>query len=280
MDMITDDLSLEDIERFTVLGCLIAQKGSGGEITLSENTVTTFLKCKKLPEKFIKDFHLREAKSDNGEITASFAHWYKYQMDSTGYERVKKHRKGKNDNGTREDKTRQEKDKTRQELKDLSHFENLWEKYPSKVGKKNALRHHTASVLTEQDMTDIELALSRYVESERVRSGYVMNGSTWFNNWRDWIDYVDPKDVIAEQGKQKEAAAIAERERKAEAEKAEYAKEADDMDAFFRGLSGEDYTKKRAEAVAVMKDLPEMGAKMLIEFKMWEMENERNATQD
>ena len=66
-------------------------------------------------------------------------------------------------------------------------FEFLWNLYPNKDGKKAALKHFHASVKSPQDSADIQAALANYLESEKVKNGYIKNGSTWFNNWRDWI---------------------------------------------------------------------------------------------
>jgi len=68
-------------------------------------------------------------------------------------------------------------------------FEDIWSKYPNKDGKKDALRHFKASVKNEKDMDDIHQALNNYLNSEKVKKGFIKNGSTWFNNWRDWINY-------------------------------------------------------------------------------------------
>lgn len=68
-------------------------------------------------------------------------------------------------------------------------FEALWARYPNKDGKKHALRHFNASVKTDQDYADIRTALENYLSSERVFKGFVKNGSTWFNDWRPWVDY-------------------------------------------------------------------------------------------
>jgi hypothetical protein len=70
-------------------------------------------------------------------------------------------------------------------------FELIYSNYPSKVGKKAAIRHFNASVKTLDDLQDIEKALNNYLQSERVKKGYIQNASTWFNNWRDWIDTTD-----------------------------------------------------------------------------------------
>ncbi len=71
----------------------------------------------------------------------------------------------------------------------LSLFEKLWAKYPNKDGKKEALRHFQASVKTESDMQNIETALINYLASDTVKQGFIKNGSTWFNNWRDWVSF-------------------------------------------------------------------------------------------
>ena len=67
-------------------------------------------------------------------------------------------------------------------------FESVWVRYPSRIGKKEALRHFNASVKTGQDYIDINKALDNYVISDKVKRGFIQNGSTWFNNWRDYVD--------------------------------------------------------------------------------------------
>lgn len=76
-------------------------------------------------------------------------------------------------------------DKKREEC--LFDFETLWIKYPSKIGKDFAFKHFKASVRSEKDYQDIQTALENYIKSERVTKGYIQNGSTWFNNWHDWV---------------------------------------------------------------------------------------------
>ena len=73
-------------------------------------------------------------------------------------------------------------------------FDELWTKYPNKVGKKEAERHFHASVKIEQDWIDIQTSLKNYLESERVKKGFIQNGSRWFGDWRSWIS-ATPKPV-------------------------------------------------------------------------------------
>jgi hypothetical protein len=69
-------------------------------------------------------------------------------------------------------------------------FEDIWETYPKTLGKKKALKHFISSVKSEVDFENIKTALANYKASiigKEVQ--YIQHGSTWFNNWRDWIDY-------------------------------------------------------------------------------------------
>lgn len=68
-------------------------------------------------------------------------------------------------------------------------FEYLWAKYPNKDGKQSALKHFKSTVKTADDYESIKMALGNYLKSERVFNGFIKNGSTWFNNWKDWITY-------------------------------------------------------------------------------------------
>jgi hypothetical protein len=70
-------------------------------------------------------------------------------------------------------------------------FEKIWAIYPKRVGRKEALRHFAATVKTDQDYADIHKALENYKRTKNVIEGnlsYIQNGSTWFNNWRDWLN--------------------------------------------------------------------------------------------
>jgi hypothetical protein len=69
-------------------------------------------------------------------------------------------------------------------------FESLWIRYPKPLGKKQALRHFLASVKTDEDWKNINSALNNYLKTENVVKGnvqYIKHGSTWFNNWQDYI---------------------------------------------------------------------------------------------
>lgn len=89
----------------------------------------------------------------------------------------------------------QHSDNNKQERKNIytRDFEELWKRYPEKDGKKQAKKHFIASVKSEKELNNINIALSNYLNSNKVRNGFIKNGSTWFNNWQDWIEYKEPE---------------------------------------------------------------------------------------
>ena len=69
-------------------------------------------------------------------------------------------------------------------------FDSLWKRYPKPLGKKQAEKHFRASVKTEEDFANINKALNNYCKTENVvkcNTQFIQHGSTWFNNWQDWI---------------------------------------------------------------------------------------------
>jgi hypothetical protein len=88
---------------------------------------------------------------------------------------------------TRPDKIRED------NKKHCSLFDTLWQKYPEKIGRKGALRIFLNTIKTDEDFNLINKALDNYLNCDRVRKGYIQNATTWFNNWRDWIDYKQPE---------------------------------------------------------------------------------------
>ena len=75
-------------------------------------------------------------------------------------------------------------------------FEELWKQYPRRLGRKEAEKHFNASVKSDVDLADIKKALANYIAS-RVGEDptYNQHGATWFNNWRDWVDYQPTKET-------------------------------------------------------------------------------------
>ena len=76
-------------------------------------------------------------------------------------------------------------------------FEDRWEKYPNKDGKKKARMSFLASVRNEKDLKRFDTAFNNYLNSPRVKKGFIKNGSTFFANWEDWIRFETPEEKQA-----------------------------------------------------------------------------------
>ena len=69
-------------------------------------------------------------------------------------------------------------------------FELVWTRYPKKLGKTKAQQAFKRSVKTEQDMQKIQQALTNYLNHIKDKEAqFIQHGSTWFNNWQDWVEY-------------------------------------------------------------------------------------------
>ena len=82
--------------------------------------------------------------------------------------------------------TQKQKDK-KPDPKIISFFDDLWDLYPRKIGRPDALRHYLKTVKTEQDMRRIDLALGYYLdETKNAEMKFIKHGSAWFNSWQNW----------------------------------------------------------------------------------------------
>lgn len=69
-------------------------------------------------------------------------------------------------------------------------FERLWNKYPKKQGKKDALRHYISARKKGTTFEEVEKGIdnyNNYIKSCNISSRYIKQGSTWFNQecWND-----------------------------------------------------------------------------------------------
>ncbi|MBK9404797.1 MAG: hypothetical protein IPN57_09725 [Ignavibacteria bacterium] len=67
-------------------------------------------------------------------------------------------------------------------------FEYIWQEYPKRDGKKSSLRNFNATIKNENDFLDLCKSVNNYLQTDTVRKGYIKNGSTFFNNWKDFIE--------------------------------------------------------------------------------------------
>ena len=88
--------------------------------------------------------------------------------------------------------TPQNKNKSNTTSMYLDVFNELWTQYPKKIDKSKAYQHFTVTVKTEDDAQAIRKALINYliyVRDEVENEKYIKHAKTWFNNWKDWVDY-------------------------------------------------------------------------------------------
>lgn len=71
-------------------------------------------------------------------------------------------------------------------------FTEAWKRYPKKIDKKDALKHYLASVKNSDDEIKLLKAVdnyNRHISIQKTELRYIKNGSTFFFNWTDWVDF-------------------------------------------------------------------------------------------
>ena len=80
-------------------------------------------------------------------------------------------------------------------------FDEVYLKYPKKIGRKEAEGHFRASVKSDQDFQDINKAVDNYnsyIQSKNIAEKYIKHASSFFNNWRDWVVMPVAGEIIPE----------------------------------------------------------------------------------
>lgn len=133
----------------------------------------------------------RERKRNN--VTPELHHGY---VDIEKREDIDIEKKNICASGDAELPSKNEKEKSLEE-----EFAKLWEKYPNKKGKANALKSYKKH-RKKYSYEEIEDGLARYlkhIKKSKMSNQYVKHGSTWFNQ-ESWIDEyesdVDENEVI------------------------------------------------------------------------------------
>jgi predicted phage replisome organizer len=78
-------------------------------------------------------------------------------------------------------------------------FETLWQAYPKKLGRKQSEKHFHAELKKGKKPEDILKAIENYksyIKDHNVGEQYIKHGSTFFNNWEDYLNYEPPKPKI------------------------------------------------------------------------------------
>ena len=80
--------------------------------------------------------------------------------------------------------------------KQLADFEECWQAYPKKLGRKQAEKHWKAYIKSGHTKEQVLKAIENYksyIKDHNVADQYVKHGSTFFNNFEDYLTYEPQK---------------------------------------------------------------------------------------
>ena len=157
----------------------------GMDTGINESKVERILKCFESEQQIEQQGYTKYR-------VISITNWNKYQGAKQENEQQMNSKRTTNEqqmNTDKNDKNNKNDNNDKKEDKYMSTFEELWKEYPNKDGKKEAIRHFKTTVKTDADRLNVKKALLNYLQSTNVKKGFIKNGSTWFNNWQDWIDF-------------------------------------------------------------------------------------------
>lgn len=67
-------------------------------------------------------------------------------------------------------------------------LESIYKTFPVKKGKSKGMQRLAREIKTAEDFEALKVAVSRYMQTEEVKRGFVKHWSTFANEWRDWTD--------------------------------------------------------------------------------------------
>jgi len=74
-------------------------------------------------------------------------------------------------------------------------FPIAWKAYPAQIGRKDAERHYRATVKKQPDHARLMEGMRRYKEFVLEDGRPWLNGSTFFNQWQEWVEFEPAKQV-------------------------------------------------------------------------------------
>lgn len=106
------NIRLEDIGAWTLLGALMCEQGTNGKIQIiPPATITLALfRCETIENLImtlnrLPNVSITPPSKDNGSFTVIISKWFTYQVDSTGYTRLKRSRYKKREEEKRREAT-------------------------------------------------------------------------------------------------------------------------------------------------------------------------------
>lgn len=84
------------------------------------------------------------------------------------------------------------------ERESFNDFESAWCIYPRKAGKEAALKSYLKKIKNQSDHDLLMKAIENYRQSTKgTEVKFLKYGSTFFNQWRDWVDYKESPSLIS-----------------------------------------------------------------------------------
>ena len=71
-------------------------------------------------------------------------------------------------------------------------FDAAWSLYPKKLGRGKAIKIFNATVKTDDDFTNVKKAIENYKNytvTNNLEEKYIKHGSTFFGEWKDWVNF-------------------------------------------------------------------------------------------
>lgn len=80
----------------------------------------------------------------------------------------------------------------------LTKFEEAWALFPRKEGKSKAFIKFRKTVKSDDDYEKLKTAIKNFrtkIVTEDIAPKFIMHGSTFFNNWVDYVDWKPVEDI-------------------------------------------------------------------------------------
>lgn len=140
--------------------------------------------------------HLIEQRTDRQCTLITIVQWDKYQEDEQPTEQQVNNERTTNEQRVNTNKESKERKKVNNIVQETEkEFDLLWNMYPKKSGRKDALRHYKAAKkqgVTFAEVRDGIIAYKNYIEKTGTEKQFIKMGSTFFcqRSWED--DYEVP----------------------------------------------------------------------------------------
>lgn len=202
------ELALEDIGRWALLGAMLASVGSKGRLQsppgarrLREVLRFDTVDALRTGLRTLPNVLVEEGKNRHGDFVVTMAKWNKYQVDTTQAARAKASRAKRRGEEKREEETRGEEKSPPVVPHGDPAFQDFWQHYPKprQIGKgkaEAAWRKVRPSQVLAATILD---ALERQKAGQRWREDggrYVPLPATWLNQ-RRWEDTVTEGPVLS-----------------------------------------------------------------------------------